>query len=298
MTVIVPPSTIGPACPSHCLAAHNVFADDGGAMTTERLDAAQVMFNLGTEVVGRRVVCLDQVSSTMDVARREGDKGAEDGTVILAEEQTAGRGRFDRTWLSPRGQDLLLSVVLRPKLGQLAGVNMAAALAVLRTAVKVAGLAPTIKWPNDVRVGGKKLCGILVEDAIERGEVKHAVVGVGLNVNMDAAGYPEIAETATSLATASGQRLSRLLVLRTLLQEMDRLYVHLRRGESPYADWRAHLETLGKRVQVRWRDSVEEGVADDADVEGNLVLTRADGTRVTLVAGEVTLQGDPSLRSG
>lgn len=259
-------------------------------MTTQRLDAAQVMLDLGTEVVGRRVVCLDRVSSTMDVARREAGKGAEDGTVIVAEEQTAGRGRFDRRWLSPRGEDLLLSVVLRPKLSQLAGVNMAATLAVLRTAVKVAGLTPTIKWPNDVRVDGKKLCGILVEDAIERGEIRYAIVGVGLNVNMDAARYPEIAETATSLAAAAGQRLSRLLVLRTLLQEMDRLYVGLRRGESPYVDWRANLETLGKRVQVRWRDSVEEGVASDVDVQGNLVLTKVGGRKVTLVAGEVTLQ--------
>ena len=262
----------------------------GGPLTTERLDAEQVRLNLGTQAIGQRVVCLDRVSSTMDVARSEAEKGAPDGMVVVAEEQTAGRGRFKREWLSPRGEDLLFSVVLRPRLHQMPGVNMAATLAVLHTAEKVAGLAPTLKWPNDVRVDGKKLCGILVEDVLEKGEVRFAIVGVGLNVNMDARRYPEIAETATSLATAAGQRFSRLLVLRTLLQEMDRLYVAMRRGESPYADWRANLETLGKRVQVRWQDTVDEGVASDVDTQGNLVLTKADGTMVTLVAGEVTLQ--------
>ncbi|MSQ12056.1 MAG: biotin--[acetyl-CoA-carboxylase] ligase [Dehalococcoidia bacterium] len=254
------------------------------------LDAAQVQLNLGTEVVGRRVVCLDKVGSTMDVARAEAEAGAPDGTVIVAEEQTAGRGRFQRAWLSPRGQDLLFSVIFRPRLTQLPLLNMAATLAIAHAASTLAGLHPAVKWPNDVRVDGKKLCGILLEDVIEAGELKHAVVGIGLNVNMDASRYPEIASIATSLAMATGRRFSRLTVLRAVLQELDRLYVGMQRGMSPFADWRASLETLGKRVQVRWQETMEEGVATDVDAEGNLFLTRDDGTFVKLVAGEVTLQ--------
>jgi BirA family biotin operon repressor/biotin-[acetyl-CoA-carboxylase] ligase len=254
------------------------------------LSAGRVMLDLGTQVVGRRVVCLHKTSSTMDVAREEAEKGAPEGTVVTAEQQTSGRGRFKRAWLSRPGEDLLFSVVFRPRLAQLPALNMAATLAVVRTVAKITGAQPTIKWPNDVRVGGKKLCGILLEDELDGSQVRHAVVGVGLNVNMDPTRHREIAETATSMAVLAGSQVSRLLALRTYLQELDRLYLAVKSDQSLYADWRANMETLGKRVQVRWQDSADEGLAEDVNPEGNLLLRKDDGSLVTLVAGEVTLQ--------
>ena len=126
----------------------------------------------------------------MDEARRLAQSGCEEGTVVVAEEQTAARGRFDRRWVSPPGENLCFSVILKRVSTSSPYANMAAALAVVRAVGSLDGLWPSIKWPNDVRVGGRKLCGILVEAALESRRVPFAVVGVGLNVNLDPFGTP------------------------------------------------------------------------------------------------------------
>ena len=254
------------------------------------LSAEAIQRGLGTHVIGQRVLYLAEAPSTMAVARREAQAGAPNGTVVVADAQTAGRGRFARVWVSPPGVNLYLSVLLRPRLHQLRQTNMAATLAVVRAIHATTGLQPTVKWPNDVHLDGRKTCGILMDSKIEDGGVRYAIVGIGLNVNFDPTPYPEIAATATSLMQQAGRPLPRLLVLQTLLRELDGLYADLGRGESVWQEWRGLLETLGRRVQVRWGDQVEEGLAAEVDQEGDLVLERPDGTRVVLPAGEVTLQ--------
>lgn len=259
-------------------------------MTTARLEAQAIQQGLDTKIVGRRVVSVLKTSSTMDLARREAEAGAIEGTVVLAEEQTAGRGRFQRRWVSPAGLNLYFSVVLRPALHELRRMNMAATLAVVRAIQAAAGLEPTVKWPNDVRLSGKKVSGILIEDLIQEERVRYAIVGIGLNVNLDPTLYHEIADIATSLMKERGEPVSRLLVLRALLREMDGLYVKLRRGESLLEEWTACLETLNRHVRVHGGGRDEEGVATGVDEEGNLLLRRPDGSIVTVIAGEVTLQ--------
>ena len=226
----------------------------------------------------------------MDEARRLAQSGCEEGTVVVAEEQTAARGRFDRRWVSPPGENLCFSVILKPTLDQLPYANMAAALAVVRAVRSLDGLRPSIKWPNDVRVGGRKLCGILVEAALESRHVPFAVVGVGLNVNLDPSRYPEIASTATSVYRETGRRTDRTPVLRSVLEHLDDLYRGVKSGLSLTGDWAALLDTLGRDVEVRWRESVVRGRADSVDDQGNLVLTRRDGSTFKATAGEVTLQ--------
>ena len=141
-----------------------------------------------------------------------------------------------------------------------------------------------------MRVNGKRLARILLEDSIEGNTVRYAVIGIGFNVNMLAERHSEIADIATSLASATGRTFSRLLVLRTYLQELDRQDAAIKSGEPLFPAWKANLETLGKHLQVKWRDTIEEGVAVDVSTDGELVLQRADGSTVNLVAGEVTLQ--------
>ncbi|MSP78595.1 MAG: biotin--[acetyl-CoA-carboxylase] ligase [Dehalococcoidia bacterium] len=262
----------------------------GGSVAGRPLIAEELALNLGTDVIGKRVICLDKTNSTMEAARSEADAGVPEGTVVTAEQQTAGRGRFKRKWVSPKGENLLFSIILRPPLSQLSAVNMAATLALVKTVEKLTGLRAAVKWPNDVRIDGKKLAGILIEDSIESGAVRYAVIGIGLNVNMDVSRHSEIANIATSLLAATGKRFDRSLVLRTYLQELDRLYAAVKGGDPLFAPWKASLETLGKEIEVKWQDAIEVGVAVDVTIEGNLLLQRRDGSTINLVAGEVTFQ--------
>ena len=247
-------------------------------VTEGDLDVEAVQAALSDRVIGRRILHFDLVGSTMDEARRSAEKGEREGTVFIAEEQTDGRGRFHRSWVSPRGENLSLSVLLRPAAAHLPSMNMAATLAVSGSITEASGLPSAIKWPNDVRVRGRKVSGIL------------AVVGIGVNVNFDPSSFPEIASTATSLRVETGRQVDRGRLLRTLLERFDSLYGRVRAGHSLVEEWAAGMDTLGRRVQVAWRGQVVEGVAESVDEQGNLMVRRADGSVFTAVAGDVTLQ--------
>ena len=181
-------------------------------------------------LIGRRIFHYDSLGSTMDEARRRADQGDSEGTVVIAEEQTAARGRFTRDWISPPGQNLLFSVLLRPTAAQLPYLNMAATLAVCSAVAGSAGLSPAIKWPNDVRVDGRKISGILIETAMMPTEVTYAVVGIGVNVNFDPSRFPETASIATSIFKETGRMIDRTLVLRLVLTRFDDLYRSIRGG--------------------------------------------------------------------
>ncbi len=226
----------------------------------------------------------------MDVTRALAREGAAEGTVVIAEEQNKGRGRFSRTWVSPPGLNLYTTVLFRPNPASLAFMNMAAALAVHQTVTEVTGRQATVKWPNDVRVDGRKLSGILIETEFDGGRLEHALAGIGINVNLDVSQYPEIAETATSLRSAAGREFDRSDVLLKYLSNLDAWYGRVLAGDALTHEWASILETLGKHVELRWRDQLLVGLAESVDDAGNLILRRSDGTTVTAVAGEVTSQ--------
>ena len=259
-------------------------------MIQSDLDIEAIQATLSDGLIGRRVVHLDVVDSTMDEARRSAAEGTAEGTVFVAEEQTAGRGRFSRAWVSPRGENLSFSVLLRPTPAQLPFVNMAATLAVSGGIADATGLSPGIKWPNDVRIGGLKVSGILIETVLEAGQVDHAVVGIGVNVNFDPAKYSEVAATATSIYRETGRKTDRGVLLQVVLRRFDEHYGRVKDGHSLTREWAAQMETIGRRVRVAWRDQVVEGTAESVDEQGNLIVRRADGSIFTAVAGEVTLQ--------
>lgn len=260
------------------------------SITSSDLDIALLEQALSGSVIGHRVHYHDTLGSTMDETRRLAEVGSDEGTVVIAEEQTAGRGRFNRAWISPRGQNLSFSVLLRPTPSQLPFMNMAATLAVARTVAEVAGLSATIKWPNDVRVGGLKISGILIETAIEESRVNYAVVGIGLNVNFDPSKHEEIAGISTSLYRETSRMHNRTQVLLRLLGHFDELYASVRRGESLVRVWESQLDTLGKSVRLAWHETVVEGRAEAVDEQGNLIIRLADGSTFTATAGEVTSQ--------
>lgn len=253
---------------------------------------------LYTHVVGRRILYYPELGSTMDEAARLAGAGADEGTVVIAEVQTAGRGRQGRSWVSRPG-NLLLSVLFRPDVSQLPYTSIIGGLAAARAVRKVAGLAPRIKWPNDLLLDGNKVAGILAESAVEGESVCYAVLGIGINV----AHYPdddaEIAGIATSVNRAAGREVSRESLLRQLLMELDDLYRNLPTpgqdtGNSPLAEWTQLLETIGRRVTATFRDEKFEGEAVGVDETGNLLLRLESGEVMTLTAGDVTLSGSDS----
>lgn len=250
------------------------------------LNPEQIRRGLATRFIGQKIIYFPSVTSTMDAAKKEAQWGAEAGTVILAGEQTAGRGRLKRTWLSPEG-GLAFSVILRPNLSCLPYMIMLASLAVANGIRSVTGLKPQIKWPNDVLIKYKKVCGILIENDIRKNDLKHTVIGVGINVNVETKQLTEIAPIATSLSDQLGNQVSRAEVLRSVLVEMDRLYSELPQGEQLFNQWKANLVTLGQQVQINMGDNIYTGLAEDVTEDGSLMLRQKDGYLVKIIAGEV-----------
>jgi len=224
----------------------------------------------------------------MEVARYEAERGAREGAVIIADEQTEGRGRMKRPWLSPRGS-IALSVILRPDVAYLPSLVMLASLAVVHSIEAVTGLRPQLKWPNDVLIGGRKVCGILIEGEVRGNIVSFATIGIGVNVNLKVDDFPEIKTIATSLSDELGSEVSRLELVRRLLLEMERLYLALPTGGTVYEEWRDRLVTLGRRVAVVWGDARYEGLAESVARDGSLRLRHSDGSLTGIVAGDVTM---------
>jgi BirA family biotin operon repressor/biotin-[acetyl-CoA-carboxylase] ligase len=254
----------------------------------ESLSPTAITNNLGTRFIGQRVIYYPSLPSTMDEAKRQAQQGAKEGTVIVAGEQTAGRGRMKRGWLSPRGS-IALSIILYPKLAYLSSLIMVASLGVAHCIEKVTGLKAEIKWPNDVLVNSKKVCGILIESEVKGKRADYAIIGIGINVNLKPADFSEVLPLATSLSHELGKDISRLDLIRCLLAEIESLYLALPSGEAVYQEWRDKLVTLGKKVRLSSEETTLEGIAESVASDGSLLLRQSDGSLTKVVAGDVTL---------
>jgi len=234
-------------------------------------------------VAAPALVRLGRVDSTQTVAFALAADGAADRTVVVAQAQTAGRGRHGRLWLDEPGASLLTSIILRPRLepARLPTLSLAAGVAVVEALERVTGLKPRLKWPNDVLVDGRKLAGILLESRI--GPSPLVVLGIGVNLAQRV--FPaDLAERATSVRLAAGRRVDADALLTALLESLDAWRTRLEtEGWAPIRErWRALTETLGRRVSI---DGVE-GVAVDVDEDGALIVAEGD-VRRRVVAGEV-----------
>lgn len=247
-----------------------------------------IQSRLNTKFVGRQILFFPSIPSTMDVARKVAREGAAEGTVIMAKTQTAGRGRLGRVWLSPEGS-LAMSVILKPSLDALPKLIMLASLAVVISIKKVTGLQAHIKWPNDVLIRGKKVCGILIENEVKGKQVAFAIVGIGININFDPTAFPEISHIATSLSYELGREIPQTEFISVLLDSLEQLYLETRAGAAIYKEWRDNLETLGKWIQVKTGNTIEQGIAEIVTENGNLILRRPDGSFAEIVAGDVTV---------
>jgi len=232
------------------------------------------------------IVRLDTVDSTQSVAFALAERGAADRTVVVADQQLAGRGRRGRTWRAPAGTSLLASIIVRPRLPQslLSTLSLSTAVAVAEALRRVAKVDARLKWPNDVLVAGKKVAGILLESRMSGGSSVVTIIGVGINLGQREF-PPDLAEGATSIALETGQAPSRESVLAALLEEFDAWRARLEgEGFGPVREaWRRLSDTLGRRVTV---DTVT-GLAADLDTDGALLIDVA-GTLTRVLAGVVS----------
>lgn len=242
--------------------------------------------------LGQRIERRGRVASTNDEAGLLARAGAPHGTVVVAEEQTSGRGRYGRTWCSPPGDNLYLSVVLRPGTSpeRAPPITLAGGLGVAE-AVNNAGVRASLKWPNDVVVGGRKLAGVLTEMNTRGQQLEHVILGIGVNVNASASAFPpDIAAIATSLRLELGREVDRDEVLRELLPALERwLDAFFAGGVSAIAKpWTERAELAGSRVRADAEDGGPvEGEPVGLDDEGALLVEDDDGRRHRVVSGEV-----------
>ncbi|MFZ5826408.1 MAG: biotin--[acetyl-CoA-carboxylase] ligase [Bacillota bacterium] len=256
----------------------------------------EILPGLRTRLFGRTVEYRESVGSTNEVAKQLARAGGPEGLLVIADEQTAGKGRLGRAWSTPRGSALAMSLILRPALPPYHAprITLAAAVAVCEAVREVAGLPAGIKWPNDVQIAGRKFCGILTEMEAEMDRVAFVVLGIGLNVHlkhdeMD----PAFRESATSLAMAGAPGLRRAALVQAVMARLEEVYDHLTAGrfDRVLDRWRALSVTLGAPVRALsvTGELVAEGLAEDVDAEGALIIQLADGSRRRVVAGEVTM---------
>jgi len=258
-------------------------------MTEDTLSPVLITNNLATRFIGQKVIYHPRLTSTMALARQAARQGAAEGTVVVADEQTAGKGRLKRLWLSPRGS-LALSIILYPDMSYLPYLMMLASLAVAHSIEAITGLKAQLKWPNDVLIDDKKVCGILIESDLRGNTVAYAIIGIGINTNFRLTDFPEILPHATSLADKLGKEISRVAVIRHLLVETERLYLALPDGDPIYREWRDRLVTLGRKVQVKSGETFLKGIAESVARDGSLLLRHSNGSSTKIVAGDVTLR--------
>jgi BirA family biotin operon repressor/biotin-[acetyl-CoA-carboxylase] ligase len=257
----------------------------------DTLNATLVRDALTTSIVGRPIHYWATIGSTMDEARRLAEEDAPEGTVVIADEQTAGRGRLQRSWWAPPRGSVLLSLLLRPSSpSQAQRLTMICSLAVCDAIAEVAGLRARVKWPNDVLIDERKVCGILTEMDLLGERVRYAIVGIGINVNVSFQDVPLLMTSATSLAAESGRPVSRLDLLVALLAGIERRYLALCEGQAFHQEWAKRMATLGHPVQVAGSAERWDGLAIGVDEDGALLVRGEDGCVRRVLAGDVTLR--------
>ena len=262
----------------------------------DALHADDLLARLGkTKIIGRDIQVFEQTTSTNDVIEKLARDGVKEGAVVFAEAQTKGRGRLGRKWISPGRKGLWFSVLLRPGLRpqEATQLTVASATALRRAIAPETGLRSEIKWPNDILIGGKKVAGILTELSAEVDRVKHIILGIGLDVNLDAGELPaELRKTATSLKIEAGEMVSRAELAVAILRELDFDYARICGGKFPAvaSEWESGCVTIGKNVTVHIGDRKFRGCAESLDDDGALLLRTEHGHLERIIGGDVTLE--------
>lgn len=253
----------------------------------------EIREGLDTKILGKGdIVYFEETDSTNTKAKESAVKGAPEGTLIISEKQTKGRGRKGRKWFSPSQEGIYISIILRPTIppNEAPKITLLTAVAVAETLLSLTSLKIDIKWPNDILVNGKKIAGILTEISTEPDAIDYVVVGLGLNVNTP--DFPDdIKEIATSLFVETGEHFSRVRLIREYLQWHEKYYEIFKRvGFEPVIKrWRELTNIIGHRIMVEMIDEKYIGEVQDVDNDGVLILKDDRGRLHRIISGDVTL---------
>ena len=244
--------------------------------------------------IGSEIVFFPLTGSTNTAAAGLAAKGQREGTVIIADSQTAGRGRRGRTWVSPAGKNLYLSIIVRPGIPprDSSVLTFMSAVACTSAIQRLSSVPVSIKWPNDLMVADKKIGGILTEMKADADSIDYAVIGIGINLNLDSSDMPDsIRETATSVMLQTGLPQSRTEYALEIIKSMDSWYtILLQSGKGPVLDaWKNLSSTIGRTVTATTGEVKLTGLAEDIDNEGLLILRLPDSSVMKINAGDVTI---------
>ena len=251
---------------------------------------------LGTSIIAREMIYFDTISSTNTKAKEMADKGAEDGTVIISEEQKGGRGRFGREWTSPKHKGIWMSIILRPHVNpnDISIVTQVAAASVVEAGLEM-GFDFYVKWPNDIIMNDKKVCGILTEMSGELNHINYVVLGIGVNVNQDIDDFPDdLRERASSVKIESGKYVSRQELCAKILNHFETLYdsfLRDKKGIRAITICREKSILIGKDVRVMRGNDTFDAKVLDLNSAGELVVRKKDGAEERLFSGEVSVRG-------
>lgn len=247
------------------------------------LDVSRISSGLNTTFIGKNIHCYQEVKSTNEVARSIA-RTSEDGTVVLAEVQTEGRGRMSRDWASPYG-GVWMSLILKPKvaLAHAYKVNMAVSVALSRAIAGLYGLKASIKWPNDLLINDRKVCGILMEISAEIDRLEYAIIGIGINANVDVKALSDV-WNATSISGEIGREISRIELIQRVLAEIEDAICRMESQEI-YREWVERSSTLGKHVRINTVSGDFVGKAVSLSEDGALIVN-ASGNLLRVVAGD------------
>ncbi|MFY0543096.1 biotin--[acetyl-CoA-carboxylase] ligase [Brevibacillus sp. H7] len=258
----------------------------------DRIAEEEILAGLDTRRIGQTIYAHDTVVSTQLLAHEAASKGAPEGTIVLAEQQIGGKGRLGRAWHSPKGTGIWMSLIIRPAipLPKTPQMTLLTAVTVAKTIRKTADVPVLIKWPNDIFIEDKKVCGILTELNAESDRVNYLVIGIGINVNSVESDFPEdLQDVATSLRIASGEPIRRAAFIQTFCRVFEEEYDHyLQHGfERAKREWETYSYSIGRQVTVRTLHTTLEGRAVGLDEEGVLIVEDADGNRHKVYSADV-----------
>lgn len=263
----------------------------------------EIKEGLDTEIIGKSVYCFSEVDSTNNHAKTLAQNGCDDGTVVLADRQTQGRGRLGKSWDSIDKKGIWMSVVLRPAVGleDVQIITLAASVAVASALKETMDMEVGIKWPNDIVIDGKKVCGILTEMSMEMERINFLILGIGINFSQKESEFPEeLRDRATSLGIYLKEKqgldiseFRRGQLVKIILSEIEKIYKKINDGcaSEIVKEWKKYSVTLGKEVLIKYKEEQYTGTAQDVDRNGRLIVRLDDGTVREVLSGEVSVRG-------
>ncbi|MBD8070222.1 biotin--[acetyl-CoA-carboxylase] ligase [Bacillus sp. PS06] len=260
----------------------------------DKISANEIQLGLQTKSLGSKIYFEDTLPSTQKLAHRYAYENAPEGTIVVTEEQTEGRGRLDRKWHSPKYTGIWMSLILRPNIPPMNApqLTLLAAVGVVRAIQEVTGIEPDIKWPNDILVSGKKVVGILTELQAESDRINSVIIGIGVNVNQSIDQFPDsLKEIATSLAIINGEKIDRALLLQQMLFHIEKLYyTYLDNGFNVIKLlWESYAVTIGQQIVARTLQGSIKGRALGITDEGVLRLQSDDGEVHLIYSADIEL---------